>query len=108
VEARKGDLLYINDGTYGGLFDAGAQVRGRFAMKAISGNGAARAESDLMPYRLAGPTCDSIDMMKGPFMLPADVVAGDWIEIQSMGAYSQVLRTNFNDFGAADQIIMKR
>ena len=23
VEARKGDFLYLNDGTYGSLFDAG-------------------------------------------------------------------------------------
>lgn len=108
VEARKGNLLYLNDGTYGGLFDAGAQVRARYAVKAISGNGMPRREADLVPYRFAGPTCDSIDMMKGPFMLPADIVAGDWIEIQTMGAYSQVLRTNFNEFGPADQIIMKR
>lgn len=108
VEARKGNLLHINDGTYGGLFDAGAQVRARYAVKAVSFNGTPRKEQDLMPFRFAGPTCDSIDMMKGPFMLPSDIVAGDWIEIQTMGAYSQALRSNFNEFGHADQILMKR
>ncbi|MBU6234328.1 MAG: type III PLP-dependent enzyme [Alphaproteobacteria bacterium] len=108
VEGRKGNLLHINDGTYGGLFDAGAQVRARYATKVISRNGTARREQDLVPYRFAGPTCDSIDMMKGPFMLPSDIVAGDWIEIQTMGAYSQALRSNFNDFGHADQIVMKK
>ncbi|NBX66552.1 MAG: type III PLP-dependent enzyme [Proteobacteria bacterium] len=108
VEARKGNLLHINDGTYAGLFDAGAQVRARYATKAISFNGMQRREQDLTPYRFAGPTCDSLDMMKGPFMLPSDIVAGDWIEIQTMGAYSQALRSNFNDFGHSGQIIMKR
>jgi len=99
VEARKGNMLYINDGTYGGLFDAGSSVKGRFAVRAISGNGEARATNNMQPYRFAGPTCCSIDMMKGPFVLPADMVAGDWIEIQAMGAYSMSMRSDFNGFG---------
>lgn len=106
IEARKGDLLHINDGTYGGLFDAGAQVKGRFAVRAVSKNGQPRNEADPLAYRLAGPTCCSIDMMKGPYMLPSDMAAGDWIEIQSMGAYSQSLRSDFNGFGAYARAVM--
>jgi len=104
VEAKKGNLLHINDGTYGGLFDAGSQVKGRFAVSAIAPKGERTGE--MTAYRFAGPTCCSIDMMKGPFMLPADIVAGDWIEIQTMGAYSQSIRSDFNGFGAHMRALM--
>ncbi len=105
VEARKGDLLHINDGTYGGLFDAGAVIRARYATRAIAPAGQERT-GEQMGYRFAGPTCDSIDMMKGPFMLPADMQAGDWIEIQVMGAYSMSMRSDFNGFGAHMRAVM--
>jgi ornithine decarboxylase len=98
VEARKGTLLHINDGTYGGLFDAGSSVKNRFAVRALAREGQERT-GEAQAFRFAGPTCCSIDMMKGPFMLPADIAAGDWIEIQSMGAYSQSIRSDFNGFG---------
>ena len=39
--------------------------------------------------------------MAGPFMLPADVHAGDYIEIGMLGAYGCAMRTGFNGFGAA-------
>ncbi|HEY8964300.1 MAG TPA: type III PLP-dependent enzyme, partial [Alphaproteobacteria bacterium] len=107
VEGRKGDLLYINDGTYGGLFDAGASVKGRFEVRCIAPDGMVRDSANLQAFRFAGPTCCSIDMMKGPFMLPANIQAGDWIEIQTMGAYSYGMRSNFNGFGHADMILMQ-
>jgi ornithine decarboxylase len=36
--------------------------------------------------------------MAGPFMLPADIAVGDWIEIGQLGAYGTCLRTGFNGF----------
>jgi ornithine decarboxylase len=39
--------------------------------------------------------------MKGPFMLPADIQAGDYIEIGMLGAYGAAMRTGFNGFGEA-------
>ena len=48
-----------------------------------------------------GPSCDSLDVMHGPFMLPDDVVEGDWIEIGQLGAYGSCLRTAFNGFDRA-------
>ncbi len=100
VEARRGSRLYINDGTYGGLFDAGKWLNTRFPVQAIRAHGA--FNDSLESYSLAGPTCDSLDMMEGPFMLPTDIREGDWIEIKNTGAYSQSIRTNFNGFGACD------
>lgn len=47
-------------------------------------------------FSLFGPTCDSADVMHGPFPLPADTAEGDWIEIGQLGAYGACLRTAFN------------
>ena len=57
------------------------------------------AESEAFSFY--GPTCDSADMMAGPFHLPADVKAGDWIELGQLGAYGSCLRTAFNGFDQA-------
>ncbi len=99
VEKRRGDELYINDGAYGALFDA-AHVAWRFPVVAI--------EDDLRgadaPFAFYGPTCDDADYMKGPFLLPADIQAGDYIEIGMLGAYGTAMKTRFNGFGSAEAV----
>ena len=57
-------------------------------------------------YRFYGPTCDSIDAIARPYMLPAAMRAGDYIEIGQLGAYGDTMRTNFNGFGDRDEIIV--
>ena len=52
----------------------------------------------LVPYRVCGATCDSVDILSRPFWLPETVDTGDWIEIGHIGAYSLALRTRFNGF----------
>lgn len=104
VELRKGNTLYLNDGTYGGLFDAGPLLKTKYPVCAHRPDGAFTGE--LKAFRFAGPTCDSIDMMEGPFLLPADIKMGDWIEIGNLGAYSMGMRTNFNGFGGADAVCL--
>jgi len=95
VELRKGNMLYLNDGTYGTLFDAG--VPGFvYPVKAIRPGGALSPEQ--AEFGFFGPTCDSMDAMKGPFHLPVDIAEGDWIEIGQLGAYGATMRTNFNGF----------
>ncbi len=95
VEARKGNMLYLNDGTYGTLFDAG--VPGFvYPVKAIRPGGTLSSEQ--AEFGFYGPTCDSMDAMKGPFHLPVDIAEGDWIEIGQLGAYGATMRTNFNGF----------
>ncbi len=96
VELRKGDDLYLNDGTYGSLFDAG-----QFAWKFPVSLHRARPPApcaNTIGFRFFGPTCDSADTMNGPFHLPADTCEGDWIEIHHLGAYGQTLATQFNGF----------
>ncbi|MEO5597890.1 MAG: type III PLP-dependent enzyme, partial [Novosphingobium sp.] len=94
VEKRRGDELYINDGAYGALFDA-AHVGWRFPVKCL--NDAKRGADE--EFSFYGPTCDDADFMKGPFMLPADIAAGDYIEVGMLGAYGAAMRTAFNGFG---------
>lgn len=101
VELRKGNMLYINDGTYGSLFDAG--IPGfLFPVKAIRPGGT--LSSEVMEFGFYGPTCDSMDAMKGPFHLPADIKEGDWIEIGQLGSYGATMRTNFNGFFSDETI----
>jgi ornithine decarboxylase len=100
VEKRRGDELFINDGAYGALFDA-AHVGWRFPVELLR-------ESDTkdMPFSFYGPTCDDMDHMAGPFMLPADTKAGDYIEIGMLGAYGCAMRTGFNGFGNGESHIV--
>jgi len=100
VEKRRGSELYINDGAYGALFDA-AHVGWRFPVTLLR-----EPDSDAkdMPFSFYGPTCDDMDHMAGPFMLPADIRAGDYIEIGMLGAYGCAMRTGFNGFGEVETI----
>lgn len=100
VEKRRGDVLYINDGAYGSLFDA-AHVDWRFPVTLLR-----EEESRTKPlaFSFYGPTCDDMDYMAGPFELPADVQAGDYLEIGMLGAYGAAMRTQFNGFGAGETI----
>jgi len=95
VEKRRGNELYINDGAYGALFDA-AHVGWRFPVTLLRDK-PSRAKA--MGFSFYGPTCDDLDHMAGPFELPADVEAGDYVEIGMLGAYGCAMRTRFNGFG---------
>ncbi|MDB5433263.1 MAG: decarboxylase [Caulobacter sp.] len=104
VELRKGDSLYLNDGSYGGLFDA-AHAKWPFPVKLLRAE--ADAQAPMKPFKFYGPTCDSIDVMPGPFMLPDDIGEGDFIEIGMLGAYGVAMATRFNGFGDMDGAIVE-
>jgi ornithine decarboxylase len=107
VELKKGDALYLNDGSYGSLFDA-AHVKWPFPVKLYRGGGAEahEVEGPLKPFRFYGPTCDSLDHMPGPFWLPEDIQEGDYVEIGMLGAYGVAMNTRFNGFGDAETVIV--
>ena len=95
VILRKKQKLYINDGTYGTLFDAGVP-NFVFPSKMIS-NGRVLSKK-LTAFSFFGPTCDSLDYMEGPFLLPNNIKEGDYIELGQLGAYGLTFRTKFNGF----------
>ncbi len=104
VDARRGNDLYINDGAYGTLFDA-AHLGFVFPSRLVS-RPATKGEA-LVPFEMWGPTCDSIDQMKGPFMLPASIKEGDYIEIGNVGAYGRAIAGSFNGYGIYDEVILE-
>ena len=103
VEKRRGDELYINDGAYGALFDA-AHIAWRYPVALVR-----EPASDVrsMPFSFYGPTCDDLDHMVGPFELPGDIRAGDYIEIGMLGAYGCAMRTRFNGFTVGESVIVE-
>ena len=95
INLRKKHKLYINDGTYGTLFDAGVP---NFVLPAkMISNGRIQSKK-LTAFNFYGPTCDSLDYMKGPFLLPNNIKEGDYIELGQLGAYGLTFRTKFNGF----------
>ncbi len=100
VEQRKGTDLHINDGTYSCLFEAGSSSNMPLPVRMIRPDQVEdQASVTLKPFRFFGPTCDSLDMMAGPFYLPEDIHEGDWIEIRQIGAYGLSSQSRFNGFG---------
>ena len=100
VLLRKGRRLYINDGIWASLSDSWTgkiTLPARFipdpAIRNRNGD-----KNKIVPFRVCGATCDSVDILSRPFWLPETVDTGDWIEIGHIGAYSLSLRTRFNGF----------
>lgn len=103
VDLRKGDKLYINDGTYGSLFDAGIP-KFIFPVDHIRvGEGEMNNHTS---FSFFGPTCDTLDFMKGPFLLPEDTKEGDYIEIGQLGSYSRSMVTAFNGFAPEREVVV--
>lgn len=100
VEKRRGDELFINDGAYGALYDA-AHVGWRFPVRVLRDDAANDLGGAMQSFSFYGPTCDDADFMEGPFLLPADIAAGDFIEVGMLGAYGAAMKTTFNGFGQA-------
>jgi ornithine decarboxylase len=103
VDARRGNELFVNDGSYGTLFDA-AHMGFNFPVRLV-GQPEQTAEP-LVPFSFWGPTCDTIDFMPGPFHLPAKVREGDYIEIGNTGAYGRAIAGRFNGYGAFEEAIL--
>jgi len=95
VNLRKKQKLHINDGTYGTLFDAG--VPNIVYPSRLIKNGRIISKK-LTSFDFYGPTCDSMDYMKGPFILPNNIKENDYIELGQLGAYGLTFRTKFNGF----------
>jgi len=97
VNLRRKQKLYINDGTYGSLFDAGTPNI-VYPSKMIKESSNKILSKKLTAFNFFGPTCDSMDYMKGPFVLPNNIKENDYIELGQLGAYGLEFRTKFNGF----------
>ena len=102
VILRKNDKLYINDGIYGSFDELTlpgwtADYRARCVMLDPKGHARSRA-GETRGFRVYGPTCDTLDVLPRPVMLPDTIAAGDFIVFGDIGAYSVAVRTDFNGF----------
>jgi len=100
VEDRRDDTLYINDGSFGALYDA-AHLDWRFPVTNHS-----RAGVPVLGFDLFGPTCDDADAMRGPFFLPENTQPGDYLEFGTLGAYGRAMATSFNGYGQYQDAVL--
>jgi len=107
VEAvRSNGLLHLNDGIYGGLSEVNF-LDCTFPVLTWSASGE-QVIGDLVPWKIAGPTCDSSDMFKKEYLLPSSIKVGDYVGFGMLGAYSPSLATRFNGYGAQDWVQISR
>jgi ornithine decarboxylase len=102
IEKRRGSALYLNDGVYGTLSDAGRLNWPYFTRLLRDPPSKERS----MPFRLYGPTCDTLDSF-GPWDIPSDAKQGDYLEIFGLGAYGGVMRTRFNGYDTFESIVVQ-
>ncbi len=120
VELRRDHDLYLNDGTYGSLFDAGtpkwqfptSKIESDYHHSSDVGHTYQTLDSHQVDeskghFRFFGPTCDSLDMMEGPFELNNDIDVGDWIEIGQLGSYGATMGTQFNGFYSDHYVLIE-
>jgi ornithine decarboxylase len=102
VILRKGDTLYMNDGIYGSFDELtlpGWTTDYHTRVFALDAEGRALPETAAdNAFRVYGPTCDTLDVLPRPLMLPETIGPGNFIAFESIGAYSYAVRTNFNGF----------
>jgi ornithine decarboxylase len=91
---------YLDDGLYGSysgqLFD-----HAKYPVESL------KVSDEKFPSVLAGPTCDSIDVIAENLMLPA-LKAGDLIVGRAMGAYTWASASEFNFFPKATVVSVNR
>lgn len=102
VEKRRGSALYVNDGVYGTFSDAGRLNWPYFTRLLRESPSTGKSK----PFTLYGPTCDTLDKF-GPWNLPRDVKAGDYLEVFGLGAYGSVMRTRFNGCDAYESMVVQ-
>ena len=94
--------VYLDIGKFGGLAETMDESI-RYAIRTP------RDGSKLTPCVLAGPTCDSMDVMyeKEPYMLPISLEIGDKVLIEGTGAYTTTYSAvAFNGFPPLRQIVI--
>lgn len=97
---KGGDVVFLNDGIYGGLVDIRDMgLPGRVEVVSVEGKHRVGARQ---PRVVFGPTCDSLDRLPDGLPLPQDTQMGDYVLFPGLGAYSSAMSTQFNGYGLSD------
>ena len=98
---RHDGSVFLNDGIYGGL--AELPIVGNIDRISVLGLDGWR-QGALTDHVVFGPTCDSLDRLRGTVGLPEDARPGDYVVFRGMGAYSTATVTRFNGYGAIEMV----
>ena len=89
--------LYLDAGIHNGLGELSDEFR--FAIHTD------RSGPDI-PWTVAGPTCDGLDVCLTDQGLPEDLQAGDFFYVHDHGAYATACATTFNGFPIPNIIVV--
>lgn len=90
--------VYLDSGVYHGLMESIAGLQ--YAMRT-------EREGAEIPCTVAGPTCDSLDVIERDKMLPLDLGEGDYLCFPNAGAYTLGYATQFNGFPGPDTVVIR-
>lgn len=89
--------IYLDDGVYGSYSNVVAEDVHPLLIP-VSGSGATSPPGPAALTTVAGPTCDSADVIARDVLLP-ELAVGDLLASPAMGAYTLVTATTFNGRG---------
>jgi ornithine decarboxylase len=89
--------MYWDAGVFGGLIEVTEGLRYEI-LSDRKGAG--------VPWAIAGPTCDSVDILMRDEILPEDIEEGDFIYVPNAGAYTTAYASNFNGFPLPDVVVL--
>ena len=81
--------MHLDAGLFGGVIETTEGLKYKIRSD--------RAGPDI-PWNVAGPTCDSIDVVMRDEPLPSDLQEGDYLYIKNAGAYTTAYASTFNGF----------
>ena len=79
--------MHLDAGLFGGIIETAEGLKYKIRTD--------RAGPDI-PWNVAGPTCDSIDVVMRDEPLPSDLQEGDYLYLRNAGAYTTAYASNFN------------
>jgi ornithine decarboxylase len=85
--------LYLDTGMFGGLFESTQGLQYELSTDRFG---------PLVPWHVAGPSCDSVDVLMHDQMLPDDLRTGDFVYVRNAGAYTTAYASGFNGFPLPD------
>jgi ornithine decarboxylase len=110
VILRRDDQIFLNDGIYGSFDELSVPAWTADYPRRVYTFGpnqrVRERRGELKPFKIFGPTCDTLDVLPRPLQLPKTIQQDDYIVFENMGAYSIALRTGFNGFYPNDWVVL--
>lgn len=110
VILRRDDQIFLNDGIYGSFDELSVPAwTADYPRRVYSFGPSGRVRErrgEMKPFKIFGPTCDTLDVLPRPLLLPKTIQQDDYIVFENMGAYSVALRTGFNGFYPNDWVVL--